>query len=75
LLPLRDLLAVAPTLSDEEVVGSFWGIELGIDELDGIVVSRSTDEHGHKSEAVMRVEKKLPTDLKKGRLDQLNTGL
>jgi signal transduction histidine kinase len=75
LLPLKDLIAVAPTFSDEKMVGSFRGIEPGIDELGGIVTSPSTGEHGHKSETVMRVEKKLPTDLKEKRLDQLNTGL
>jgi anti-sigma regulatory factor (Ser/Thr protein kinase) len=73
LLALRDLALLAPTLSEERIVGAFRGIEPGIDELDGIVTSRSTGKHGHKSEAVMRVEKKLPTDLKDGRLDQLNT--
>jgi signal transduction histidine kinase len=75
LLPLKDLIVVAPTLSDEKIVGSFRGIESGIDEFDGIVASPSTGEHGHKSEAVMRIEKKLPTDLREERLDQLNTGL
>jgi hypothetical protein len=39
------------------MVGSFWGIEPGIDELNGIVAAPSTCEHGHKPEAVMRVEK------------------
>jgi signal transduction histidine kinase len=57
LLPLKDLIAVAPTFSDEKIVGSFWGIEPGIDELGGIVTSPSTGEYGHKLEAVMRREK------------------
>jgi hypothetical protein len=75
LLALRDLAAVALTLSDEKIIGSFWGIEPGIDELDEIVTSRSTGEQGHKSEAVMSVEKMFPADLKEGRLGQLNSGL
>jgi signal transduction histidine kinase len=33
LLTLEDLIAVAPTLSDEEIAGSFRGIESGIDDL------------------------------------------
>jgi signal transduction histidine kinase len=53
LLPLNDLIAVAPALSDERTVGSFRGIESGIDELDGMVTSPSSGEHGYKSEAVI----------------------
>jgi signal transduction histidine kinase len=57
LLPSEDLIAVAPTLSDEKLVGCFRGIEPSIDKLDEISASPSTGEHGHKSEAVMCVEK------------------
>jgi signal transduction histidine kinase len=53
----KDLIAVAPTLSDEKIVDHFRGIEPGIDKLDGIVSSPSCGEHRHKSEVVMRVEK------------------
>jgi signal transduction histidine kinase len=40
LLPLEDLIAVAPTLSDQKIVGSFRRIEPGIDKL---VVLGSTE--------------------------------
>jgi signal transduction histidine kinase len=49
LLPSKDLIVVTPTLSDEKFVGSFRGIESGIDKLDGIVASPSTGDYGHKS--------------------------